>query len=627
MFTALALAAPLFAAQLPDIGNLPTLPEIRRTPQITYLDRVGNVLAVRGGQVPAPVNIDKLPPYVPAAVVSIEDRRFYSHGGFDPLGIARAVVTDITRGSGVQGASTITQQLARTLYLNQDRTLERKATELAYAIQLERKYTKKQILGLYLSRVYFGAGAYGLEAASRRYFGHAGAKLTLREAATLAGLLKNPTGYNPLENPERSAARTRLVLDAMVDTGAITAAQKARALAKPLKLANKKRIAAVDYFVDWVDPQARRLIVGPLREDLTVETTLDLALEARAADVLTQAVERNGRLGVQQGAVVALDGSGRVRAMVGGVDYASSQFNRAVQARRQAGSAWKPFVYLAALEAGRTPETPVVDEPVTIRGWSPRNYTNTYLGPITLQTALGQSINTVAARLADEVGRDRVAAAARRLGITTPINTDPAMALGTSGVAPLELATAYDAFSNGGRRVYPFGIERLRDSQDRVIWRAPAPATPQVIGNPPLRDLNRMLRGVIASGTGTKAAIAGRDLAGKTGTTSDYRDAWFAGYTGGLATVVWLGRDDARPMQGITGGGAPAETWRSFMVAALPKGTATPIPAGPPAAVVAPAPAPLPAAPLSTAPPSESAPTMRPIPDPVTDLLNATGPR
>lgn len=625
MFTALVAAAPLFAAQLPDMGSLPALPEIRRAPQITYLDRVGNVLSVRGGQTPPPVNIDALPPYVPAAVVAIEDRRFYSHGGFDPVGIARALATDLARGRADQGASTITQQLARNLYLNQDRTVERKATELAYALQLERRYSKKQILGLYLSRVYFGAGAWGIEAASRRYFGHAAAKLTLREAATLAGILKNPTGYNPLENPERSTARTKLVLGAMVDTGAITDAQRTRALAKPLKLNRKKRIAAVDYFVDWLDPQARRLIVGPLREDLTVETTLDLALEERAADALSDTVTRYGRLGVQQGAVVALDGVGRVRVMVGGVDYPSSQFNRVTQARRQAGSAWKPFVYLAALEAGRTPETPVVDEPVTIRGWSPRNYTGAFLGPMTLETALGQSINTVAARLADEVGRERVAGAARRLGITTPINTDPAMALGTSGVAPIELATAYDAFANGGRRVYPFGIERVRDSRDRVIWRAPTPSTPQVIAGPPLGAITRMLRGVIASGTGTKAAIAGRDLAGKTGTTSDYRDAWFAGYTGGLATVVWLGRDDAKPMQGVTGGGPPAEAWRSFMLAAAPRGAA--IPGGSAAPARAPPPVAAPAAPLSTQPPVAPAPTMRPIPDPVEDLLgNATDP-
>ena len=610
MSAALLLGASLMAAQLPD---LPVLPQVRREPTVTFLDRTGNVLAVRGGRIPPPVDIDRLPAYVPAAVVAIEDRRFYQHQGFDPVGIARAVMTDLTRGRADQGASTITQQLAKNMFLSQDRTFERKAQELAYAVQLERRYTKKQILGLYLSRVYYGAGATGIEAASRRYFGHPAAKLTLREAATLAGVLKNPSGYNPIENPERSADRARLVLDAMVDTGAITPAQRARALARPLKVQKRASTASARWFVDWAAPQAMRLAGGAARGDLVVETTLDLALQDRAAAALDAAVARGAGQGVQEGALVALDGQGRVRVMAGGADYDRSQYNRVVQARRQAGSAWKPFVYLAALEAGRTPDTPAVDEPVTIRGWSPRNYTNTYMGAVTLQTALQQSLNTVAARLADEVGRDRVAGAARRLGVTSPVNTDPAMALGTSGVSPLEMATAYDAFANGGRRVQPYAIERITDAGGRVLWRAPPPSTPQVIANPPLSQMNRMLRGVIASGTGVRAAIPARDLAGKTGTTSDYRDAWFAGYTGGLTAVVWLGRDDGQPMRNVTGGGPPAEAWRSFMVAALPRVGAGPIPLGPPA----------PPAPAPVAPPPANAT------DPVGALLNTTadGPR
>ena len=634
MLLALAVAAPLLAAQLPDFGGgLSTLPEIRRGPQVTYLDRVGNVIAVRGGRVAPPVDIDRLPAYVPAAVVAIEDRRFWSHSGFDPIGMARAVVTDLTQGRASQGASTITQQLARNLYLSQDRTVERKATELAYAIQLERKYTKKQILGLYLSRVYFGGGAWGLEAASRRFFGHGAARLTLREAATLAGSLKNPSGYDPQANPERSAARARLVLDAMVDTGAITAAQRARALAKPLKVVKPRNTAAAQYFVDWIEPEVRQAL-GGRREDAVVETTLDLALQGRADDAVTSAVTRNAALGVQQGALVALDPSGRVRAMVGGVDYLKSQFNRAVRAQRQAGSAWKPFVYLAALEAGRTPETPVVDEPVVIRGWSPRNYTGQFLGPVTLQTALAQSLNTVAARLGEEVGRDRVASAAKRLGITTPINLDPAMALGTSGVTPLQLAGAYDAFANGGKQATPRGVERITTASARFTYvnRTTVQQAAQVIDNPALGDLNRMLRTVLRSGTGARAAIPGRDLAGKTGTTSDYRDAWFAGYSGGLTTVVWLGRDDAQPMRGVTGGSAPADAWRSFMVAALPAVGAGPIPAGPPARPRPPT-ADMPPNPHELTPPRRDPDSprrrppgpgegvMRPIPDPVTELL------
>lgn len=610
MAAALLIAAQLFSSPLPE------LPEIRREPQVTYLDRVGAVIAVRGGKVAPPVDLAKLPAYVPAAVVAIEDRRFYEHAGFDPVGIARAVVTDLAKGRSAQGASTITQQLARNLYLSQDQTLERKGAELLYAIQLERKYSKRQILGLYLSRVYFGGGAWGIEAASRRFFGHPASKLTLREAATLAGVLKNPAGYNPAEQPERSAERTKLVLDAMVDTGAITAAQRARALAKPLKVLHRSSTASAQYFVDWIDGTARARMGGPLREDMVVETTLDLALEDRAAQALEDVAARGAKQGVEQGAVVALDGAGAVRALVGGVDYASGPYDRAVLARRQPGSAFKPFVYLTAMEAGLTPDTPVVDEPVTIGGWSPKNFEPEFLGATTLKTALAQSVNTVAARLADQVGRDRVAATARRLGIVSPLGTVPAMALGVYGVSPLELAAAYDSFANGGRRVTPYGITAVRTVSGRVLWRAPPPATPQVIANPPLSELNAMLRGVVARGTATKAAIAGRDIAGKTGTTSEFKDAWFAGYTGGLTAVVWLGRDDARPMRGVTGGSWPAEAWRSVMVAAAPRLSTGPIPAGPPA----PAPPPPAAAPI---------PAVTPVPpaapgDPVRDLLGGS---
>ena len=618
---ALLVSAQLFSSPLPD------LPEIRREPQITYLDRVGNVIATRGGKVPAPVSLERLPPYVPAAVVAIEDRRFYEHGGFDPVGIARAVVADIAKGRSAQGASTITQQLARNLYLTQEQTFERKATELAYAIQLERRYSKKQILGLYLSRVYWAPGTYGIEAASRRFFGHPAAKLTLREAATLAGMLKNPGGYNPVEHPERSAERARLVLDAMVDTGAITTAQRARALAKPLKTVSRASTAAGNYFVDWIDGQARRQI-GALREDMVVETTLDMTLEDRAASALAGAVERGAKLGVEQGALVALDGVGAVRAMVGGADYAAAPYNRATLARRQPGSAFKPFVYLTAMESGLTPDTPVVDEPVTIQGWSPRNFEPEFMGPITLSTALAHSVNTVAARLADQVGRERVVAVAQRLGVTSPIGTNPAMALGAYGMSPLELATAYDTFSNGGRRATPYGLVRITTGEGRVVWRATPAAAPQVIANPPLQEMNAMLRGVIARGTGTKAAIKGHDLAGKTGTTSDYRDAWFAGYTGGLTTVVWLGRDDAKPMKGVTGGSVPAETWRAFMVAAAPHAGTGPIPAGPAPTILSTHPMEPDAPAAPSAPPMAESP-IRPIPplppsgDPVRDLLSS----
>jgi penicillin-binding protein 1A len=568
---------------------------------------------VRGGRYAPPVDLARLPAYVPAAFVAIEDRRFYSHPGFDAMGMARALVADLGQGRAAQGASTITQQLARNLFLTSDRTVERKGEEVIYAIELEQKYSKQQILGLYLSRVYFGAGAYGLEAAAERYFDKPAARLTIREAAMLAALMKSPTDYNPIEQPDRSAERTNLVLDAMVETGAITAAERAKAEAQTPKVWKLAANAPAQYFVDWLEPWTRQQ-VGNSKQDVVVETTLDLPTEMAAGEAASATAARYARDDVSQAALVALDGQGRIRAMVGGVDYDASPYNRAVEAHRQAGSSWKPFVYLAAMEAGQTPDTMVVDEPVTIGNWSPRNFEAGYLGPITLEHALAQSINTVAARLADQVGRPVVAADARRLGILSPINTDPAMALGTSLVTPFEMAEAYDAFSNGGYRVGAFGVERIRTSGGQLIYRAPPPVTVPAIGNPALSELDRMMRTVVASGTGVHAAIPGYDIAGKTGTTSDFKDAWFCGFTGGLTTVVWMGRDDNAPMRGITGGSAPAAFWHAFMVKAVHRLPVTAIPYGPAApAPMIPAsvgPAPLGPAPTgpAPAPPSSSTP-------------------
>ncbi len=572
LFAALALTAP----------SVPQLPPIRREPQITYLDRSGAVIGVRGGRYPPPIDVTRLPAYVPAAFVAIEDRRFWTHEGFDPMGMARAVIADLSEGRTAQGASTITQQLARNLFLTSDQTVERKARELVYAVELEQTYSKRQILGLYLSRAYFGAGAYGLEAASRRYFDRPAARLTLRQAAMLAALMKAPTDYDPITFPDRSAERTRLVLDAMVDTGAITPGARATALTQSAKVWKTAPDAPAQYFVDWLGPEVARL-AGPLRQDEVVQTTLDLPSETAAGDIASATVERYSRQNASQAALVALDGSGAVRAMIGGVDYGASAFNRALAARRQAGSSWKPFVYLAAMEAGRTPDTIEVDEPVTIDGWSPRDFEPTFLGPITLQTALAQSINTVAARLADEVGRPNVAAAAERLGIAGPLNTDPAMALGSNLVTPIDMAQAYGAFANGGYRVSAWGVEAIRATGGKLLWRRTPTAPIPAIANPPLGELDQMLRQVIVSGTGVHAAIPGHDLAGKTGTASDYRDAWFCGFTGGLTTVVWMGRDDNSPMRGITGGTAPAQLWRGFMTVALKRLANGPIPPGPPA--------------------------------------------
>ena len=590
--------------------DIPKLPPIVRDPQTTFVDRAGAVIGVRGGRYAPPVDVAKLPPYVPAAFVAIEDRRFYEHQGFDLTSIARAVVTDIGAGRAAQGASTIPQQLAKNLFLTTDKTLERKGVELIYAVELEQTYSKPQILGLYLSRVYFGAGAYGIEAAAQRFFNVPAEKLTLREAAMLAALMKSPVEFSPIEHPAASAERAKLVLDAMIQTSAITAAQRAKALASSPKVYKSAPGAASQYFVDWVDVTFKGM--GPPHTDLVVETTLDARDEAAAAASASETLARYEGAGVQQAALVSLDPQGRVRALVGGADYAASAYNRAVEAHRQAGSSWKPFVYLTALETGQfTPDTLVVDQPVTINGWSPRDFEPTFLGQITLTQAVAQSVNTVAATVADQVGRPRGAATARRLGIVTAINTDPAMALGANSVTPIEMAEAYDAFSNGGNRVSAYGIERVRiASTGRVIWQHPPPATPGVIGNPPLSQLNQMLRQVVAAGTGARAAIPGYDLAGKTGTTSDFRDAWFDGFTGGLTTVVWMGRDDNAPMRNITGGLAPAEFWKGYMRVALRHEPVGPIPEGPPPSALVPTPL------ITTA----ATPVVQPPPTPATPI-------
>ncbi len=499
--------------------------------------------------------------------------------------MARAELYNLThRGATLQGGSTITQQLARNLFLSPAQNVRRKAQELILAVWLETKFSKKQILALYLNRVNFGGGAYGIEAASQRYFNKPAAQLTLGEAALLAATMKGPSRYNPAANGDRAAKRATMVLNAMVETGAITPAQRDQAFSAPVRVSATLASQRAQYFTDWLDGQVRAILGKEPTQDLVVETTLDLPIQAAAEQSVRAGVTGHANQGVQQSALVALDGEGRVRAYVGGESYADSQFDRATQAERQAGSSFKPFVYLTAMEAGHTPSEQVVDEPITIGNWSPKNFENRYLGPITLETALAQSINTVAARLANEVGTNNVANTAHRLGITSQIQTDPSMALGAVEVTPLEMAEAYDAFANGGYRIHAYGIERIRTASGQVLYDhgvdKAAPAA--VIGQPALAEMAEMMRQVVASGTGARAKIAGYDLAGKTGTTSDYRDAWFVGFTGGFVTAVWVGRDDNTPMKRVTGGGAPAEIWRGFMAPILPHIQAQAIPGGAP---------------------------------------------
>jgi len=567
----------VFARDLPDTS---TLYDVDRQPSITYLDRSGALIAVRGTQMAPPVDLDSLPDYVPAAFVAIEDRRFYRHPGFDPVGMSRAMASNLKAGRVVQGGSTITQQLAKNLFLTPDQNIKRKVQELILAVWLEIKFTKTEILALYMNRVYFGAGAYGIEAASQRYFDKSADKLTVGESALLAGLLKAPSRYSPVSESERSATRANVVLNQMVNVGVITEAQRAAAVAEPVRVSRTLASQHAQYFIDWLDKQIRGL-VGEISEDMVVETTLDLTLQTDAERAVRRVLDAEKGKGVEQAALVALDGEGRVRAMIGGGSYADSQFNRATEARRQSGSAWKPFVYLAAVEAGYTPNSPVVDQPITIGGWSPRNYSGRFNGEMTLATSVAQSTNTVAAYLADQVGRDTVARTARRLGITSDIGLQPSMALGAVEVSPLEMTQAFAAFANGGKRVNAWGISRIRTPSGRVIYQHAVGENQQAIQNPSLYYMNQMLRGVITSGTARGAAIAGRDLAGKTGTTSDYKDAWFVGYTGGFVATVWVGKDNNKPMARVTGGGAPASIWKSFMASALPRLAVQAIPNGP----------------------------------------------
>ncbi|HEV2364171.1 MAG TPA: PBP1A family penicillin-binding protein [Caulobacteraceae bacterium] len=572
----------VFATDLPDTSHLY---DVKRQPSITYLDRSGSVIAVRGSQYAPPADLDRLPPYVPAAFIAIEDRQFYHHFGFNPWGMLRSEIYNLAHPHGpLRGGSTITQQLARNLFLTPDQTYRRKAQELVLALWLEMHFSKKQILSLYLNRVNFGGGAYGIEAAAQRYFDKPASQLSLGEAALLAATMKGPSRYNPAANSQRAAARATMVLNAMVRIGAITPAQRAAAFAQPVHVSATLANQRAQFFVDWLDNQVRAQ-VGQPTEDLVVETTLDLPLQAAAEAAIRRGVAAHAAQGVTEGALVAMDGEGRIRAYVGGADYADSQFDRASEAFRQAGSAFKPFIYLTAMEQGHTPDEGVVDEPITIAGWTPRNYTGRYLGPITLETALAQSINTVAARLAATVGTTNVAATARRLGIVSKIQTDPSMALGAVEVTPLEMATAYDAFADGGYRVAPYGVERIRTAAGKVLYDhgAERPTRLPVIGQPALAEMTRMLREVMVSGTGVRARVPGYDEAGKTGTTSNYKDAWFVGYTGGFVAAVWLGRDDDTPMRRVAGGGPPAEVWRDFMGAALSRIAAQPIPGGEPA--------------------------------------------
>src|SRR4051794_7803732 len=566
-----------FALTLPDTSQLASA---ERRPSVTVLAADDSLIGTFGDLFSKPLSLGEISPYLPDAVIAAEDRRFYRHFGVDPIGIARAAMANFRAGGVLQGGSTITQQLAKILFLSPDRNFSRKIREVLLALWLEHRFTKDQILEIYLNRVYLGAGAYGVDAAAGRYFAKSAAKLTLFESAVIAGLIRAPSRLNPARDPEAAAERAQEVLNDMVEAGFITRAQADAAEKRGFAIVPNSRPGS-RYFADWVAEQIREL-AGTGRRDLIVRTTLDPRLQAIAENAVTDILARYGAgYRVGQGALVAMATDGAVRAMVGGRDYGRSQFNRATQAQRQPGSAFKPFVYLAGLEAGLRPQDRVVDAPIRIGNWQPHNYSNRYQGEMTLATALAQSVNTVAAQVAQRAGIARVIAIANRLGIASDLARDASLALGTNEVNLLELVSAYAPFANGGIGVLAYGISDIWDGDGKKLLYHRAGTGPgRVIAPELVGAMNQMLAGVMISGTGRSAAL-GRPAAGKTGTTQEYRDAWLIGYTADLVAGVWLGNDDNTPTNKVTGGTLPAVTWRNFMLAATRDMPVRPLPSAP----------------------------------------------
>ncbi|EGP58441.1 penicillin-binding protein [Agrobacterium tumefaciens F2] len=554
-----------YGARMPSASSW-SIPE--RPPNVKIVSVNGSVLANRGTTGGEALALEDMSPYIPQAVMAIEDRRFYSHFGVDPLGLGRAIVTNVLTGRTVQGGSTLTQQLAKNLFLSPDRTLERKVQEVLLSFWLEHKYTKDQILAMYLNRVYFGSNAYGVEAASRRYFNKSARDVNLGEAATLAGLLKAPSRLSPARDPQAAEQRAQVVLQSMRDVGFITDDEIKTAMSQPPTKAKRFWSGAEHYAADMVLEEVRGLI-GDVKQDIVVDTTIDPNLERDAEKALSHVLQGDGKKqGASQAALVSIDGTGAIRAVVGGADYAESQFNRAAKAKRQPGSAFKPFVYVAALESGLTPYTIRNDGPVRIGNWTPENYEKKYRGEVTLATALANSLNTIAAQLVMEVGPDRVTQVAHRMGIESELQNNASIALGTSEVSLMELTASYAPFMNGGYKATPHIVKRVTDADGKVLYENKYDNPPRVLSEEIAATMNGMLSRVITEGTGKAARLQGWQAAGKSGTTQSFRDALFVGYTSNLTTGVWFGNDDGTSMKKVTGGGLPAKAWKDFMTAA-----------------------------------------------------------
>ncbi|MEK6636636.1 MAG: PBP1A family penicillin-binding protein [Pseudomonadota bacterium] len=548
-------------------STLPGYDELKQSPNgqmIRVRAADGTVIVSLGPSFGAWMPYNQIPTIMSDAMVSVEDRRFRSHFGVDPIGIARSISVRIQRGRFAQGGSTITQQLARNIFLTNDKTWGRKLREIILALAMERKFSKDQILELYLNRVYFGGGAYGVDAASRKFFDHPATTLSLAESAIIAGLVKAPSNYSPTADAKAAVGRANVVLGVMLKNRTISPGEARGANLSKIKFAPEPEQNSVRYFTDWALPQLDTLI-SESTAPIDVWTTLDLGMQ-RAADAAIRANAPSGA----QGALVSLDRDGAVRAMVGGTDYVTSIYNRSTQAVRQPGSAFKLFVYLAALESGMTTESAVVDEAVDINGWKPRNSSGRYSGAINLRTAFTYSVNTVAAKIGAEVGTAAIADMARRFGITTPINTHPSMVLGTSDVRLLDMTRAYASVGSKGIAVVPFGIVKVTTDKGELLYQHQADNSRVLVAPYVAAGMTDLLQTAVSVGTG-KAAQIGRPTAGKTGTTTSNKDGWFMGFSSGLTTGVWMGRDDARPVKGLQGGTAPARAFAAFMKVAVAK--------------------------------------------------------
>ena len=555
-----------YAWDLPDINKLES--QTRRS-SIILTDSAGQEIATYGDLYGELLRLGDLPPHLVQAIIATEDRRFFDHSGLDPAAMLRATIANVRAGRLRQGGSTLTQQLAKNLFLKPERTLRRKVQELLLAFWLETNFSKEQIFTLYINRVYLGAGAYGVDAAARRYFGRSAKTVSLHQAAVIAGLLKAPSRYSPLRSRRAAEDRAKIVLNAMVKAGFIDLKTARKVGSQRLRIVSRSvSHRTARYFSDWVFERVHSF-VGRVESDLIVRTTMDRRLQAIAEEELSGVLLRGGApRNIGQGALISMSPTGAIRSLVGGRDYSISQYNRASQARRQPGSAFKLFVYLAALEHGMLPQDQLIDRPLKIGNWQPRNYAGSYEGIVTLKESLARSINTVAVQISERVGRNNVIDAARRLGITSPLKSHPSLALGVTEVSLMELTAAYSVVANGGFALWPHAIIEIRTSGGEVLYRRQDGAVTRVIDEDVVSGLDEMLRAVIAFGTGRAANIR-RPAAGKTGTSQGFRDAWFVGYTDQLVTGMWMGNDDSSPMKRVTGGGYPAQLWASYTRSAL----------------------------------------------------------